>query len=178
MATSRRLDLAYFEAGAEKETVLRGVEASAVRLPAGEGGAWPPPQEMPPPPPPDENTGLGGWQTVSVRMVDVAAEAEARRVKKEVKKAKKQKREEKTEREQMLVEAMDADDAMGSYDPWGTGKYKGFEIAKDAPRGPEEEAAGGAAAAAGGGGAAVSFKKRKGPGNKGKFRKKARDDDE
>lgn len=77
----------------------------------------------------------------------------------------------------MLVEAMDADDAMGSYDPWGTGKYKGFEIAKDAPRGPEEEAAG----AAGDGGAAaapVSFKKRKGPGNKGKFRKKARDDDE
>ncbi|CAM9138640.1 unnamed protein product [Ectocarpus sp. 12 AP-2014] len=176
MATTRRLDLAYFEAGAEKETVLRGVEAASVRLPAGEGGAWPPPQEMPPPPPPDENTGLGGWQTVSVRMVDVAAEAEARRVKKEVKKAKKQKREEKTEREKMLVEAMDADDAMGSYDPWGTGKYKGFEIAKDAPRGPEEEAAG--AGGGDGGGPAVSFKKRKGPGNKGKFRKKARDDDE
>ncbi|CAM9476469.1 unnamed protein product [Ectocarpus sp. 12 AP-2014] len=175
MAT-RRLDLAYFEAGAEKETVLRGVEAAAVRLPAGEGGAWPPPQEMPPPPPPDENTGLGGWQTVSVRMVDVAAEEEARRVRKEVKKAKKQKREEKTEREKMLVEAMDADDAMGSYDPWGTGKYKGFEIAKDAPRGPEEEAAG--AGGGDGGGPAVSFKKRKGPGNKGKFRKKARDDDE
>lgn len=71
---------------------------------------------------------------------------------------------------------MDADDAMGSYDPWGKGKYKGFEIAKDVPRGPEEEAAG--AAAAGEGRAAVSFKKRKGPGNKGKFRKKSRDDDE
>lgn len=69
---------------------------------------------------------------------------------------------------------MDADDAMGSYDPWGTGKYKGFEIAKDVPRGPEDEAAG---ASADGGGAAVSFKKRKGPGNKGKFRKKVRDDD-
>ncbi|CAM9450210.1 unnamed protein product [Hapterophycus canaliculatus] len=108
-------------------------------------------------------------------MVDVAAEAEARKVKKEIKKEKKQKREEKTERELLLVEAMDADDAMGSYDPWGTGKYKGFEIAQDTPRGPEEEAAG---AAAEGGGAAVSFKKRKGPGSKGKFRKKARDDDE
>ncbi|CAM9459683.1 unnamed protein product [Scytosiphon promiscuus] len=175
-ATSRRLELAYFEAGAEKETVLSGVEASTVRLPAGEGGAWPPPQDVPPPPPPppDENTGLGGWQTVSVRMVDVAAEAEVRRVKKKVKKEKKLKKEEKTERELLLVEAMDADDAMGSYDPWGTGKYKGFEIAQDVPRGPEEEAAG---AAAEGGGASVSFKKRKGPGNKGKFRKKARDDD-
>lgn len=71
---------------------------------------------------------------------------------------------------------MDADDAMGSYDPWGTGKYKGFEIAKDVPRGPEEEAAG--AGGGEGGGPAVSFKKRKGPGNKGKFRKKPRDDDE
>lgn len=63
-----RLDLAYFEAGAEKETVLKGVEASVVRIPAGEGGAWPPAQDAPPPPPPppkDENTGLGGWQTVS-----------------------------------------------------------------------------------------------------------------
>lgn len=77
---------------------------------------------------------------------------------------------------QLLVEAMDADDAMGSYDPWGTGKYKGFEIAGDVPRGPEEEAAG-AAGAGEGGGAAVSFKKRKGPGNKGKFRKRARDDE-
>ncbi|CAM9946757.1 unnamed protein product, partial [Laminaria digitata] len=66
--TTHRLELAYFEAGAEKETVLRDVEASAVRLPAGVGGIWPPPPEkeaLPPPPPPDENTGLGGWQTVS-----------------------------------------------------------------------------------------------------------------
>ena len=40
-----------------------------MRLPAGAGGIWPPPLEkeaLPPPPPPDENTGLGGWQTVSV----------------------------------------------------------------------------------------------------------------
>lgn len=50
------------------------------------------------------------------------------------------------------VEAMDADDVMGSYDLWGTGKYKGFEIAKDVPRNPEEEAAGSA------GGAAVTLK--------------------
>lgn len=60
--------LAYFEAGAEKETLLHDVPASAVRIPAGQGGAWPPPPEeepLPPPPPPDENTGLGGWQTVS-----------------------------------------------------------------------------------------------------------------
>lgn len=78
---------------------------------------------------------------------------------------------------QMLVEAMDADDAMGSYDPWGTGKYKGFEIAKDVPRGPEEDAAGGGEEGEGAS-ASVSFKKRKGPGNKGKFRKKPRDGDD
>lgn len=75
----------------------------------------------------------------------------------------------------MLVEAMDADDAMGSYDPWGTGKYKGFEIAKDEPRGPEEDAGGGEGEGAS---SSVSFKKRKGPGNKGKFRKKPRDEDD
>lgn len=78
---------------------------------------------------------------------------------------------------QMLVEAMDADDAMGSYDPWGTGKYKGFEIKKEEPRGPEGSVGGGAVADGGQEAGPVSFKKRKGPGNKGKFRKKAREDD-
>lgn len=65
-----RFKVAYLEAGAEKETVVAGVEASFLRIPAGEGGACPLPPEpeaFPPPPPPlrDENTGLGGWQTVS-----------------------------------------------------------------------------------------------------------------
>lgn len=74
-----RFKVAYFEAGAEKETVVPGVEASFLRIPAGEGGAWPlppepeafPPPPPPPPPPPsrDENTGLGGWQTVSQEFV-------------------------------------------------------------------------------------------------------------
>lgn len=64
-----RYDVAYFEAGAEKEIVVRDVDGSALRLVAGEGGSWPPPpgkeaSPPPPPPPPDENTGLGGWQTV------------------------------------------------------------------------------------------------------------------
>lgn len=79
---------------------------------------------------------------------------------------------------QILVQAMDADDAMGSYDPWGTGKYKGFDIKKDVPRGPEEDIGGSAGGGGGddGAGTAVSFKKRKGVGGKGKFRKKARDD--
>lgn len=65
-----RFDIAYFEAGAEKETVVKGASSGELRLPAGKGGVWPPPPEeevLPPPPPPppqDENTGLGGWQTV------------------------------------------------------------------------------------------------------------------
>ncbi|CAM9985523.1 unnamed protein product [Ascophyllum nodosum] len=102
----RRFKVAYFEVGAEKETVVSGVQAPALRIPAGEGGAWPPPLEpeapLPPPPPPppaDENTGLGGWQTVSVRLVDEAAEAETRRLKKEAKKERKRAREDKSERE-------------------------------------------------------------------------------
>lgn len=83
---------------------------------------------------------------------------------------------------QMLVQAMDADDAMGSYDPWGTGKYKGFDVNQETPRAPDEaaheEREASAALDGEGGGeggtcAAVAFKKRKGPG-KGKFRKKPR----
>lgn len=69
---------------------------------------------------------------------------------------------------------------MGSYDPWGTGKYRGFDINQETPRAPDEEVhedrhtEGGDG---GEGGAAVAFKKRKGPG-KGKFRKKPRTGDE
>ena len=81
----------------------------------------------------------------------------------------------------MLLEAMDADDAMGSYDPWGTGKYKGIDIKTEDPRGPDEAGDSGVAGAeggeGGGGGGPVAFKKRKGVGNKGKFRRKGRDED-
>ncbi|CAN0154497.1 unnamed protein product [Discosporangium mesarthrocarpum] len=72
----------------------------------------------------------------------------------------------------MLINAMDADDAMGSFDPWGTGKYKGIHLT---PAGGEAGVGGGAPAEdeVGGGGEPVAFKKRKGP-SKGKFRKKAR----
>jgi hypothetical protein len=34
----------------------------------------------------------------------------------------------KAERERLLEEALDADDAMGSYDPWGTGRYRGVNL--------------------------------------------------
>lgn len=78
----------------------------------------------------------------------------------------------------MLMEAMDADDAMGSYDPWGTGKYKGFEIKSEVPRAPAEEIGNSRAGEGAGSSAAASFKRRKGPGNKGKFRKKPREDDD
>lgn len=80
----------------------------------------------------------------------------------------------------MLVQAMDADDAMGSYDPWGTGKYRGFDITQEAPRVSDValhedrdtgDAEGGAAAAP------VAFKKRKGMG-KGNMRKKPRTHDD
>lgn len=79
----------------------------------------------------------------------------------------------------MLLQAMDADDAMGSYDPWGTGKYKGFDIKPEAPRAPDaamledRDDLGGAAAGDGEAAAPVAFKKRKGPG-KGNMRKKPR----
>lgn len=74
---------------------------------------------------------------------------------------------------------MDADDAMGSYDPWGTGNYKGFDIKPEAPRAPDgdlqedRDRLGGAAAGGGETSAPVAFKKRKGPG-KGNMRKKSR----
>ncbi|CAM9786675.1 unnamed protein product [Choristocarpus tenellus] len=75
-----------------------------------------------------------------------------------------------------MLEAMDADDAMGSFDPWGTGKYKGIDLnataatAATAGSGAHEEDKDG-------GGAPVAFKKRKGPA-KGKFRKKPREADD
>ncbi|CAM9438178.1 unnamed protein product, partial [Discosporangium mesarthrocarpum] len=111
-ATIQLYDVAFFEGGGEKETTAKGVPSGSLRLSAGENGAWPPPveegfSETPPPPPPpetDENTGYGGWQTVSVRMVDERAESEAlerKRNKAEARRAKKEAaREAKTEREQ------------------------------------------------------------------------------
>lgn len=84
----------------------------------------------------------------------------------------------------MLMQAMDADDAMGSYDPWGTGKYRGFQVNQEALRAPDEaahedRAATAASAEADGEASAapVAFKKRKGS-SKGKFRKRQRADDE
>lgn len=81
----------------------------------------------------------------------------------------------------MLLEAMDADDAMGSYDPWGTGKYRGINIEKEKPRGPEVVGGVGGSTVGREGETdavgAVTFKKRKGSGNKGKFRRKDRDDE-
>lgn len=80
------------------------------------------------------------------------------------------------------MQAMDADDAMGSYDPWGKGKYRGFDIEPEAPRAPdaalhEDRDHGGGRATgdgeAGESAAPVAFKKRKGLG-KGNMRKKPR----
>ena len=60
---------------AVEPTILEGLEPSALRLVCtGEGGTWIELDEqgMPAnmPPPPDENTGFGGWATVSVREYD------------------------------------------------------------------------------------------------------------
>jgi hypothetical protein len=61
---------------------------------------------------------------------------------------------------------MDADDAMASYDPWGTGTYKGMKIEDVA------SSAGGQPLLDGADG--TTFKKRKAPG--GKFKRRRRDD--
>ena len=60
---------------AVEPTILEGLESAALRLVCtGEGGAWIELDEqgMPAnmPPPTDENTGFGGWATVSVREYD------------------------------------------------------------------------------------------------------------
>ncbi|KAM3572647.1 hypothetical protein VYU27_005334 [Nannochloropsis oceanica] len=86
------------------------------------------PLPSPPPPPPiNMDTGLGGWQTVSVRTFDEEAEKKAslKAIKAETKKRKK---EDAEKRSKMIEEAMEGEDALSSYDPHNRGMYKGIDL--------------------------------------------------
>ena len=75
----------------------------------------------------DETTGIGKWTTISVKEVDEVAEEKARR------KAERELAKEKKEKEDYLAEKlktsiMNNDSALSTYDPYGTGVYKGVKI--------------------------------------------------
>lgn len=118
------------------------LDSSALRLVGkGDNGEWVDESNPPSVPVVDEETGYGAWETVSVREVDVKAEKKARKkAKQQAKLEEQQQREEETVREHKLKtlgERLDAegDDAMSSFDPWGTGMYKGVRLvaAMEAP---------------------------------------------
>lgn len=171
----------------EAKEVEEGVLSDRIRLVEGEhsmGGVdtLPPP---PPPPPVDEDTGLGGWQTVSVRMVDEEAERKASEAAVRAE-SKRRKEEDAQRRARMLAEAMEGEDAMSSYDPHGRGIYKGMDLKVGGTEGSGAivgEVGGAALEVDLGGDQAgpVAFRKRRAGEGKGggKFRRKrAREDDE
>ncbi|KAG5182306.1 hypothetical protein JKP88DRAFT_348981 [Tribonema minus] len=185
---------------AEHETVVEDVPSDRLRIPAAEDAEWTAPDDAqlidaliesgelkpppPPPPPPDENTGIGRWQTVKVTTFS-QEELDARQAKAEVAKSAKQKRRAaaaaRAERDMELDLAMEADDAMGSYDPLGTGRYKGFDLERgghDAEEVSAEQKAAIAAAleAEKGAAAPVAFKKRKAAAPA-KFKRRRTDDE-
>eukprot|EP00611_Tribonema_gayanum_P029723 TRINITY_DN8044_c0_g2_i1.p1 TRINITY_DN8044_c0_g2~~TRINITY_DN8044_c0_g2_i1.p1 ORF type:complete len:331 (-),score=121.10 TRINITY_DN8044_c0_g2_i1:42-986(-) len=196
----RRHKVAYFAPGAEHETVVEDVPSDRLRIPAAEDAEWTAPDDAqlidaliesgelrpppPPPPPPDENTGIGRWQTVKVTTFS-QEELDARQAKAEVAKSAKQKRRAaaaaRAERDKELDLAMEADDAMGSYDPLGTGRYKGFDLERRGHDGEEVSAEQKAAIAAAleaekGAAAPVAFKKRKAAAPA-KFKRRRTDDE-
>ena len=159
---------------AQEPTILEELESSALRLVCtGEGGTWIELNELGEPayvaPPIDENTGFGGWGTVSVREFDEEEEEarmEAARLAAQQRKSEAEEREKK--RKELEERAMaEGDDAMSCFDPWNTGVYKGV-VLSDTVTAPEEAEGSGwgtfnkARANAGGtDGAPVAFKKRK-----------------
>lgn len=163
--TLRRHTVAYFTSPtAEKETVLEDIPSDRLRIPVEvevktEEEIAPP---LPPPQPDDENTGFGGWQTVSIRTVtaaEVAAKAAKDEAEEYAKERKKQQARAQAERETAMDASLEADDAMGAYDPSGTGRYKGLYI--DNPEPVVVENAKFDVDEDGGSAAGVVFKKRK-----------------
>lgn len=116
-------------------TILEELPSDRFRLiAADEDGTWEELDELGQPlkkvVPLDENTGLGGWETVAVVEIDEEAESAARE---EAQRKAAKKKEEKKMRQEKLKEIedhaqLDGDDAMSSYDPWGTGLYKGIAL--------------------------------------------------
>lgn len=148
---------------------LRMIEAQVVEAAA------------PPPPPVDTYTGLGGWQTVSVREVDEEAErlASKEAIKQETQRRKEQ---DKKRRMRMMEEALEGEDAMSSYDPHGRGYYKGVNL-NATTTGAEEVSATAEVDLGGDADGPVAFKKKRktgggGGGGAAKFRRKRTADED
>ena len=119
-------------------------------------GGWEPPADLKPSGKPavDESTGIGRWQTVAVRTVDPAVKAAELARARELDALRSA--QSRQERDRLVEETAETDDAMGSYDPWGTGKYRGIDLSRDAVADAvdDDEPPDGATVA-------VAFKKRK-----------------
>eukprot|EP00937_MAST-01D_sp_MAST-1D-sp2_P000335 g335.t1 len=123
--------------------------------------------------PVDEATGIGGWATVAVTVVDEAEEAAAAAAKAEEERrdamraqAAAQAVEQKRQQDILFEQDDGADDVSAAFNPWG-GTYKGVKLEADPAQGDAAQAAAPA------GPVVFKFKKRKMMA-KGKLRKKLR----
>mmetsp|Transcript_14284 Transcript_14284/g.19037 ORF Transcript_14284/g.19037 Transcript_14284/m.19037 type:complete len:405 (-) Transcript_14284:176-1390(-) len=80
--------------------------------------------------PMDEDTGFGGWQTVSVRVVNEQEEEEKRIKSREAAAKRKSELDTRKEKQMQLEERYEAcgDDALSSFDVFNTGVYKGVKL--------------------------------------------------
>jgi len=85
----------------------------------------------------DENTGLSSWGTISVRKVTVSQEVKEERDRARAKRREELEKEKMKDREvesRRMEEAKNSnadDSALGAYDVWSTGGYKGVQIHTD-----------------------------------------------
>jgi WW domain-binding protein 4 len=131
----------------------------------------------------DEATGLSGWSTVSVKKTTVRQQdrEEKERAAEKLRLARlereaEQKKAEARKMEEAKVSNAD-DSALGAYDVWGKGDYKGVDISKDVKLSVEETAK----KLSSGSDAKVSFrkaKKKKGPAAASSRRRTSADDDD
>ena len=78
----------------------------------------------------NEDTGIGGWQTVSITEVN-EEEEEKKRIEYEEERQKELLKQEIERKElEQLIDLKARDDAMSAYDPYGTNMYKGMNIAE------------------------------------------------
>lgn len=113
----------------------------------------------------NEDTGIGGWQTVSIVEIN-EEEEEIKRLEYEEERQKEQLKQEIERKElEKIMELKARDDAVSAYDPFGTNMYKGMNIAEEAIDYTDSSVAKGNE---------VSFKKRRANSNESKkvFRRK------
>lgn len=132
----------------------------------------------------DEATGLSGWSTVSIKKTTVRQQhrEEKERIVEQRRQARLEREAEAKKSEARRMEeakVSNADDsALGAFDVWGKGDYKGVDISKDVALSVEETAKRLSGTAAGNGGK-VAFRKaknRKAPGAASRRRTSADDD--